>query len=166
MSAKTISIITIISSVIAFVAALFSAVIWFKFYEQHDPVPMDCTAMIYVNSGESKEREDILRASIKFVFHIQDDLKMRVTEYGTIKFQGKEYFLDRLVNMTMSSKTQNGYHEVTRNSVVSNLKETVPPSLIEHLVSSQPILLYKVEKIDSATWKISDQQRTIFICRH
>lgn len=166
MSAKTLSIITIISSVTALGAALVSAVIWFNMFERHDAIPMNCTAMIYVNSGESKEREDIPRASLKFVFHVQDDLKMRVTEYGTIRYQGKEYQLDRLVNMSMSPKTQNGYHEVTRDSVISNLKDNVPAALVEHLVSSQPILFYKIEKIDSDTWKISDQQRTIFVCRH
>lgn len=165
MSVKITSIITIISSVTVLAAALISAVIWFNMFERHNALPMSCTAMIYINSGESKERVDIPRASLKFVFHVQDDLKMHVTEYGTIKYQGKEYLLDRVVKLTVSPKTQNGYHEVTRNGIVSNLKENVPASLIEHLVSSQPILFYKIEKIDSDTWKISDQQRTIFVCR-
>lgn len=166
MNAKITSLIIITSMSTAVVASLLTAIVWYNIFERHLTLPLNCTAMVYVDSNQNQSEQDKLRASLKIVFHIQDDLKMRVTEYGSVEYNGKEYTLDRMVNMTMSARTQNGFYEIARDKAISNIKSNVPPLLLEHLASSQPVLFYKIDKIATDVWRISDLHRTIFVCGH
>jgi hypothetical protein len=74
-----------------------------------------------------------------------------VSEYGTLNYLGKEYLVDRTGNMMMDKDVQNGFHKVTKGKFVSNLQHNAPSELTEKLTSSQPVLHYKIDKLDTET---------------
>ena len=64
----------------------------------------------------------------------------------------------------MSSITENDFYKVTKDEVITNRQDNAPITLVQKLISNQPVYYYKIQKIDDDTWRISDLQRTIFLC--
>ncbi|EPA0061907.1 hypothetical protein ACQYIJ_003933, partial [Enterobacter cloacae] len=114
---------------------------------------------------DSKNVQQGINGNIKIVFHITNDGLVTVSEYGTLNYYGKEYLVDRTGNMTIDTDVQNGFHKVTKGKFLANPQDNAPSVLVEKLTSSQPVLHYKIQKLDTKTWRISDLQRAIFICR-
>ncbi|HCM9621157.1 TPA: hypothetical protein N5N89_003551 [Enterobacter cloacae subsp. cloacae] len=120
---------------------------------------------VHINYEDSKNVQQGINGNIKIVFHITNDGLVTVSEYGTLNYYGKEYLVDRTGNMTIDTDVQNGFHKVTKGKFLANPQDNAPSVLIEKLTSSQPVLHYKIQKLDTKTWRISDLQRAIFICR-
>ena len=120
---------------------------------------------VHINYEDSKNVQQGINGNIKIVFHITNDGLVTVSEYGTLNYYGKEYLVDRTGNMTIDTDVQNGFHKVTKGKFLANPQDNAPSLLIEKLTSSQPVLHYKIQKLDTKTWRISDLQRAIFICR-
>ncbi|HAT7654815.1 TPA: hypothetical protein JAX49_005963 [Klebsiella michiganensis] len=115
----------------------------------------------YINQGE----KNAISGNVKIVFHITEKGHVVVNEYGTLENEGKEYIVDRSGDMTITKNTENGFHKVVKGNFTANKQDTTPPELTEKLTSSQSVFFYKIQKIDDVTWRISDLQRTIFMCR-
>ena len=120
---------------------------------------------VHINYEDSKNVQQGINGNIKIVFHITNDGLVTVSEYGTLNYYGKEYLVDRTGNMTIDTDVQNGFHKVTKGKFLANPQDNAPSVLVEKLTSSQPVLHYKIQKLDTKTWRISDLQRAIFICR-
>ncbi|HAS1030344.1 TPA: hypothetical protein JHK39_003856 [Enterobacter cloacae] len=120
---------------------------------------------VHINYEDSKNVQQGINGNIKIVFHITNDGLVTVSEYGTLNYYGKEYLVDRTGNMTIDTDVQNGFHKVTKGKFLANPQDNAPSMLVEKLTSSQPVLHYKIQKLDTKTWRISDLQRAIFICR-
>ncbi|HDC4443305.1 TPA: hypothetical protein O8U43_001468 [Enterobacter cloacae] len=120
---------------------------------------------IHINYEDSNNVQQGINGNIKIVFHITNDGLVTVSEYGTLNYYGKEYLVDRTGNMTIDTNVQNGFHKVTKGKFLANPQDNAPSVLVEKLTSSQPVLHYKIQKLDTKTWRISDLQRAIFICR-
>ncbi|ENG2948791.1 hypothetical protein ABTU80_003081 [Enterobacter cloacae] len=120
---------------------------------------------VHINYENSKNVQQGINGNIKIVFHITNDGLVTVSEYGTLNYYGKEYLVDRTGNMTIDTDVQNGFHKVTKGKFLANPQDNAPSMLVEKLTSSQPVLHYKIQKLDTKTWRISDLQRAIFICR-
>ncbi|AIV31491.1 hypothetical protein EC036_38440 [Enterobacter cloacae] len=120
---------------------------------------------VHINYEDSKNVQQGINGNIKIVFHITNDGLVTVSEYGTLNYYGKEYLVDRTGNMTIDTDVQNGFHKVTKGKFLANPQDNAPSLLIEKLTTSQPVLHYKIQKLDTKTWRISDLQRAIFICR-
>ncbi|HAS1025651.1 TPA: hypothetical protein I3777_003254 [Enterobacter cloacae] len=120
---------------------------------------------VHINYEDSKNVQQGINGNIKIVFHITNDGLVTVSEYGTLNYYGKEYLVDRTGNMTIDTDVQNGFHKVTKGKFLANPQDNAPSVLVQKLTSSQPVLHYKIQKLDTKTWRISDLQRAIFICR-
>ena len=120
---------------------------------------------VHINYEDSNNVQQGINGNIKIVFHITNDGLVTVSEYGTLNYYGKEYLVDRTGNMTIDTDVQNGFHKVTKGKFLANPQDNAPSLLIEKLTTSQPVLHYKIQKLDTKTWRISDLQRAIFICR-
>ncbi|EGQ5293045.1 TPA: hypothetical protein LZ354_001974 [Enterobacter cloacae subsp. cloacae] len=120
---------------------------------------------VHINYEDSNNVQQGINGNIKIVFHITNDGLVTVSEYGTLNYYGKEYLVDRTGNMTIDTDVQNGFHKVTKGKFLANPQDNAPSVLVEKLTSSQPVLHYKIQKLDTKTWRISDLQRAIFICR-
>ncbi|EMG7110572.1 hypothetical protein V5J96_001793 [Enterobacter cloacae] len=120
---------------------------------------------VHINYEDSKNVQQGINGNVKIVFHITNDGLVTVSEYGTLNYYGKEYLVDRTGNMTIDTDVQNGFHKVTKGKFLANPQDNAPSVLVEKLTSSQPVLHYKIQKLDTKTWRISDLQRAIFICR-
>ncbi|EMJ0104493.1 TPA: hypothetical protein O8U20_001331 [Enterobacter cloacae] len=120
---------------------------------------------VHINYEDSNNVQQGINGNIKIVFHITNDGLVTVSEYGTLNYYGKEYLVDRTGNMTIDTNVQNGFHKVTKGKFLANPQDNAPSVLVEKLTSSQPVLHYKIQKLDTKTWRISDLQRAIFICR-
>ncbi|EKD5156661.1 hypothetical protein OR235_000145 [Enterobacter cloacae] len=120
---------------------------------------------VHINYEDSKNVQQGINGNIKIVFHITNDGLVTVSEYGMLNYYGKEYLVDRTGNMTIDTDVQNGFHKVTKGKFLANPQDNAPSVLVEKLTSSQPVLHYKIQKLDTKTWRISDLQRAIFICR-
>ncbi|HDC4352779.1 TPA: hypothetical protein O8L21_004117 [Enterobacter cloacae] len=120
---------------------------------------------VHINYEDSKNVQQGINGNIKIVFHITNDGLVTVSEYGTLNYYGKEYLVDRTGSMTIDTDVQNGFHKVTKGKFLANPQDNAPSVLVEKLTSSQPVLHYKIQKLDTKTWRISDLQRAIFICR-
>ncbi|HAS0824614.1 TPA: hypothetical protein I3317_004453 [Enterobacter cloacae subsp. cloacae] len=120
---------------------------------------------VHINYEDSNNVQQGINGNIKIVFHITNDGLVTVSEYGTLNYYGKEYLVDRTGSMTIDTDVQNGFHKVTKGKFLANPQDNAPSVLVEKLTSSQPVLHYKIQKLDTKTWRISDLQRAIFICR-
>jgi hypothetical protein len=137
----------------------------YKLVGVYDYLPMNCMSTVHINYEDSKNVQQGINGNIKIVFHITNDGLVTVSEYGTLNYYGKEYLVDRTGNMTIDTDVQNGFHKVTKGKFLANPQDNAPSVLVEKLTSSQPVLHYKIQKLDTKTWRISDLQRAIFICR-
>lgn len=137
----------------------------YKLVGVYDYLPMNCMSTVHINYEDSKNVQQGINGNIKIVFHITNDGLVTVSEYGTLNYYGKEYLVDRTGNMTIDTDVQNGFHKVTKGKFLANPQDNAPSLLVEKLTSSQPVLHYKIQKLDTKTWRISDLQRAIFICR-
>ncbi|MEH0887039.1 hypothetical protein [Enterobacter sp. UNJFSC 003] len=165
MNAKTTSILTIINIALSLLLLPLLVVAIHKLVGIYSYLPMNCMSTVHINRADEKNALDGINGNIKIVFHITNEGLVTVSEYGTLNYHGKEYLVDRTGNMMMDKDVQNGFHKVTRGKFVSNLQHNAPSELTEKLTSSQPVLHYKIDKLDTETWRISDLQRSIFICR-
>ncbi|RDB39163.1 hypothetical protein DPX44_13355 [Enterobacter cloacae] len=120
---------------------------------------------VHINYEDSNNVQQGINGNIKIVFHITNDGLVTVSEYGTLNYYGKEYLVDRTGSMTIDTDVQNGFHKVTKGKFLANPQDNAPSVLVEKLTTSQPVLHYKIQKLDTKTWRISDLQRAIFICR-
>ena len=137
----------------------------YKLVGVYDYLPMNCMSTVHINYEDSKNVQQGINGNIKIVFHITNDGLVTVSEYGTLNYYGKEYLVDRTGNMTIDTDVQNGFHKVTKGKFLANPQDNAPSVLVEKLTSSQPVLHYNIQKLDTKTWRISDLQRAIFICR-
>jgi len=137
----------------------------YKLVGVYDYLPMNCMSTVHINYEDSNNVQQGINGNIKIVFHITNDGLVTVSEYGTLNYYGKEYLVDRTGNMTIDTDVQNGFHKVTKGKFLANPQDNAPSVLIEKLTTSQPVLHYKIQKLDPKTWRISDLQRAIFICR-
>lgn len=137
----------------------------YKLVGVYDYLPMNCMSTVHINYEDSNNVQQGINGNIKIVFHITNDGLVTVSEYGTLNYYGKEYLVDRTGNMTIDTNVQNGFHKVTKGKFLANPQDNAPSVLVEKLTSSQPVLHYKIQKLDTKTWRISDLQRAIFICR-
>lgn len=158
---KTISILKIFSIAVNIVLLLVIAFIGYKLFVIDKYFPMNCMSSFYINQGEKNG----ISGNVKIVFHITEKGHVVVNEYGTLENEGKEYIVDRSGDMTITKNTENGFHKVVKGHFTANKQDTTPPELTEKLTSSQSVFFYKIQKIDEVTWRISDLQRTIFMCR-
>lgn len=158
MNVKTLSILIQFSIASIFVLLT----LFFLFvYKGGGYLPMQCMSTFYINLGKN----DDITGSIKIVIHNTDDGLMVINEYGALKYNGQEFIVNRSGSMNISKVDKYGFHKVTKGNFVSNPLDTAPAEIIEKLTSRQSVFYYKIQKIDDFTWRISDLQRTIFICR-
>lgn len=165
MNAKTTSILTIINAVLILLILPLLVVGIYKVVGIYNYLPMNCMSTVNINYEDSKNAQKGINGNIKIVFHITNEGLVTVSEYGTLNYFGKEYLVDRTGNMTMDTNVQNGFHKVTKGKFVSNPHDNTPSELTAKLTSSQSVYHYKLHKLDTETWRISDLQRSIFICR-
>lgn len=160
MNAKTTSTLMLFSifcNIILIITLIFFG---YKNIIRKNYLPMNCTSTFHINKGV----ENNLTGTVNVVLHITEDGNIAVNEYGNLKYKEEEFIIDRTGHMTMSKSSENGFHKVIKGNFVANPNDTTPPVLIEKLTSSQSVLFYKIHKLDDATWRISDLQKTIFIC--
>lgn len=160
MNAKTISILTIFSLVLNILIVIVIVCLGYKVINTKDYLPMNCMSTFYINMGSDND----IKGNVKVVYHITRNGAVVVNEYGELQYKDKEYIVDRTINMHMSSKTENDFYKVTKDEVITNHQDNTPVTLVQKLISNQPVYYYKIQKLDHATWRISDLQRTIFLC--
>lgn len=165
MNAKTSSILTTINIVLCLLMLPLLAMGIYKLVGVYDYLPMNCMSTVHINYEDSNNVQQGINGNIKIVFHITNDGLVTVSEYGTLNYYGKEYLVDRTGSMTIDTDVQNEFHKVTKGKFLANPQDNAPSVLVEKLTSSQPVLHYKIQKLDTKTWRISDLQRAIFICR-
>lgn len=164
MNAKTISTLTFINVSISILLLAAIVICAYRISGYNDYLSMRCMSTIHINDDDTNKTTNNVSGDIRIIFHTNDDGQIAINEYGTLKYLGHEYLVDRTSHMVMAKKTQNGFHKVTRGAFITNRQDNVPLALSEKLTSSQKILFYKIQKIEEKTWRISDLQRTIFIC--
>lgn len=160
MNAKTISILTIFSFILNISIVIAIGYLGYKIIDTKTYLPMNCMATFHINMDSNND----IKGNVKVVYHITRNGLVVVNEYGELQYKDNEYIVDRTINMHMSSITENDFYKVTKDEVITNRQDNAPITLVQKLISNQPVYYYKIQKIDDDTWRISDLQRTIFLC--
>jgi hypothetical protein len=161
MNVKTLSMVIAIS-------AIFSLFCYFygdKRFNSSSTEELNCGASV---SLKLVSKDDLyLKANVQIAIHFSDEAnkKSYVTEYGDVFAGSNQYAIDRNVRLVFLESKKNGYSEVQREGIDRNATDDLPDDIAQKIFSSQTVFFYKIEKLSSNVWRLSDLRRTILICR-
>lgn len=88
-----------------------------------------------------------------------------VLEKGYFLLGQNKFIVNRHVRLLFKETNDNGFSEVTIESIDRAPDDTMPDSLYNKIFESQKLFFYKFEKIQDNIWRWRDLQRTVFMCK-
>lgn len=157
MNAKTTFTYMFVSSIIL---AIVGAGIYF-FHIKHS-IPNNCHGVInFTNNND----EELIYGRVFVIYHLVNDNKYIVNEYGTVHNNNKSYTMDRVVSLTIQGKTKDDAIILKKENVELNATDNVPPDISTYLTGNHDLLFYKFTLLKDNLWSISDVKRVVFVCQ-
>ncbi len=158
MNAKTIFIYMFVSSII-----LAIAVASFYFFHSKYSIPNNCHGVINFTNNEAEE--ELIYGRVSVIYHLVNDNKYIVNEYGTVHNNNKSYTMDRVLTLTIQGKTKDDVIIFKKGKVELNATDNVPPDISAYLAGNHDLLFYKFTLLKDNLWSISDVKRVVFVCQ-
>lgn len=149
-----------------FVSSLMLAIVgtgFYFFYTKHS-IPNNCHGVINFTNNEEAE-EKLIYGRVSVIYHLVNDNRYIVNEYGTVHNNNKSYTMDRVLTLTIQGKTKDDAIIFKKGDIELNATDNIPPEISTFLAGNHELLFYKFTPLRDNLWSISDLKRVVFVCQ-